>query len=77
MEKAYDFKALLSGCKERGLDLAEDAAVIFVEELSDWVVESAQKSKTPLDDIAAVAMPLIKREILKFVDKIDGKVDAE
>lgn len=73
MEKAYDLKVLASKLKERGLDLAEDAAVIVVEELFAWVEESAKASTTPYDDMGLIVLPQLKELALDGVDKIDGK----
>ena len=73
MEKAYDVKVLLEGLKGKGLDIAEDAAKIVVEEVLEWVVKSASVSKTPFDDVLAAVMPVAKKELLDIVDKIDGK----
>jgi hypothetical protein len=75
MEKAYDLKNLASRLTARGLEVAEDAAIIILEETCDWSQESAVLSKTPLDDILAVAAPLIKKEAMKYADKIDGVED--
>lgn len=71
--KAYDFSKLSAKLKARGLDLAEDAAIIVLEETLDWVAESALISKTPFDDIVVVAMPALKKTAMEYVDKIDGK----
>lgn len=73
MEKAYDLKVLAEKLKARSLDLAEDAAVIVVEELFNWVEESAKLSPTPYDDMGLVIVPQLKRLALEGVDKIDGK----
>jgi hypothetical protein len=75
-KKAYDLKVLTAKLKARGLDLAEEAAVIILEETTDWVTESAIISKTPFDDVAAVAMPALKKIALSEIDKIDGEDDA-
>ena len=75
--KAYDLKVLTDRLKARGLDLAEDAAAIIIEEVSDWVVESAPKSKTPFDDVAIVVMPQLKNFALDLVDEIDGEDDRQ
>lgn len=75
-KKAYDVAVLLEKLKARGLDLAEEAGKIVVEEVTEWVVESAQISKTPFDDVAIVAMPAIKKLALEQVDKIDGQIGA-
>lgn len=74
MEKAYDLKVLTEKLKARGLDLLEEQVIILVEELSDFVVESAVISKNPYDDIVAAVMPTIKKTILTAADKIDGQV---
>lgn len=72
MEKAYDLKALVEKLKAKGLDVAEDAAKIVVEESFAWVEESAKLSATPYDDLLIAVIPVMKKEVLKAVDKIDG-----
>lgn len=71
---AYDLKDLVSKLKGRGLDVAEEAGKVVVEELVSWLQESAALSATPFDNIALVILPEIKRLALEVVDKIDGKV---
>lgn len=74
MEKAYDLKDLAGRLKGRGLDVAEEAAKIVVEELVSWAEDSAKLSATPYDDLAAGALyPKLKELVLEQVDKIDGK----
>lgn len=73
MEKAYDLKNLLERLKDKGLDLAEDAAEIIVNETFDWVEDSAKMSETPYDDMGLVVLPKLKELALEGVDKIDGK----
>lgn len=72
MEKAYDLKALVEKLKAKGLDVAEDAAKVIVEESFAWVEESAKLSATPYDDLLIAVIPVMKKEVLKAVDKIDG-----
>lgn len=72
-KKAYDLKVLTARFKARGLDLAEEAAAIIVEETCDWIVESAPISKTPYDDMLIIVIPPAKKMILETVDKIDGQ----
>lgn len=72
LEKAYDPKALVEKLKGRGLDLAEEAGKIVVEEVFAWVEESAKLSPTPYDDIALIVMPQLKAKALAAVDKLDG-----
>lgn len=73
MQKAYDLKVLVEKLKARGLDVAEDAAKIMVEETCDWVVESAAISENKIDDVAALGMPHLEKLALGLADKIDGK----
>lgn len=75
MTKAYELSALVEKLKGRGLDIAEEAAKVVVEEALAWFQESAKLSATPYDDMAIVVLPLIKEAALKAVDKIDGQVD--
>lgn len=75
MEKAYDVKALSEKLKARGLDVAEEAAKIIVEESFAWIEESAKLSATPYDDMGLVILPHLKKIALTQVDKIDGKQD--
>lgn len=73
MEKAYDVGALAEKLKARGLDLAEDAAKIAVDEALVWLQESAQKSENVYDDMLVSVIPVFRKEIDKHIDKIDGK----
>lgn len=72
-EKAYDFKVLAERLKARGLDMAEEAAKIVVEETFAWVQDSAKISATPIDDMAVTLLPHLEGFVLSQVDKIDGK----
>lgn len=72
--KAYDLNVLLSKMKARGLDIAEDMAKVLVEEMAQWIVESAAISENKIDDVAALGMPQLKALALGLADKIDGQV---
>lgn len=74
MNKAYDLAALLVLLKGRGLDLAEEGAKIVVEEMVNWLEQSAQLSSTPYDDLLLVIYPQLKQMALGLADKIDGQV---
>lgn len=76
MEKAYDVKDLAAKLKGRGLDVAEEAAKVIIEETFGWVEESAKLSATPYDDMGLIVLPKIKELALAAADKIDGKVEA-
>lgn len=72
MEKAYEIKSLVEKFKARGLDLGEEVAKMVVEETFSWAEESAKLSENKYDDL--VPFSLVKSEVLKLADKIDGQV---
>jgi hypothetical protein len=55
----YDVKKLQERLKARGLDLAEDAAAILVDEVFAWGAEEAAASETKVDDFLAALLPLM------------------
>jgi hypothetical protein len=72
----YDVKKLQERLKARGLDLAEDAAAILVDEVFAWGAEEAAASETKVDDFLAALLPLVKPVILSdVVDLIDREDD--
>jgi len=73
VDKAYDLKGLTDKMKERGLDLAEDAALIVYESLQSWLIESAMLSENKYDDLLAVLLPSIDGYVKEQIDKIDKK----
>lgn len=73
MEKAYDFGELMGRLKDKGMDVAEDAAMLAVEEILVWLKDSAKASENVYDDILIAVVPMFEAEIKKMVDKIDGK----
>jgi hypothetical protein len=74
IKEAYDIKSLIAKLEARGLDLAEEGAKIVLDEVLIWVAESADESDTPYDNLVATIFPLLKDEVLKQIDKIDGEV---
>jgi hypothetical protein len=74
MDQAYELKALVEKLKDQGLEVAESAAKAVAVGVIDWLDESALKSATPLDDIARVLYPQLKKSLLDLADKIDGQV---
>lgn len=73
MEKAYDIKDLGAKLKDKGLDLAEDASVLVLDAVFDFLVESAQKSENKIDDLIAPILMAAKPIIKEQIDKIDGE----
>lgn len=74
MEKAYDLKALVEKLKAKGLDVAEETAKIALQEVFQWVEDSAKLSATPYDDMGLIVLPQLKKLALEAADKIDGAV---
>lgn len=72
MTKAYDVKVLIARYKEKGLDIAEEAAKILLEETFDWVEESAKLSPNVYDDAGLLIVPTAKKFVLEAIDKVDG-----
>lgn len=71
---AYAIKDLADKLKERGLDLAEDAVKIIVDETALWADAEANKGEHGFVDVAVKALiPLAKPLLDEQVDKIDGK----
>jgi hypothetical protein len=70
----YDTKVLLDMLKEKGLDVAEDAATVVVDVVFDWVSKSAVETELKIDDVIAGLLPAIKPYVMEQVDRIDGQV---
>ncbi len=73
---AYDVSVLAAKLKAHGLDIAEEAVRDVVEDVFSWVEDSVKESTTPYDDILLGILPVVKSEVLKRVDTIDGHVGA-
>ena len=68
-----DFQVLLDKLKAEGLDVAEDAAKVVVEAVLEWAEDAVVKSENKYDDLLLAVFPVVKSELLKLVDKIDGE----
>lgn len=73
MEKAYNTKVLIEELKAKGLDLSEDAAVHALDAVLAWIEKSAKLSENTYDDLLLAVLPLVKPELMKQIDKIDGQ----
>jgi hypothetical protein len=73
MEKAFDVKVLAEKLKARGLDVAEEAAKVVIEEVLDWCQASVLVTENKFDDLVAPFIPQLKEAALKAADKIDGQ----
>lgn len=74
MDQPYELKGLVAELKGKGLDIAEDAAILTVESVFAWLEKSAVMSVNPFDNVLAALIPAVKTEVFKVVDKIDGQV---
>jgi len=69
-----DFKLLIERLKDKGLDVAEDSAKVVVVETLAWLSGEVKKTGNPFDDLLIPVLPIVEREVLKLVDKIDKKI---
>lgn len=69
----YDIKKLSQELKMIGLSAAEDTAKKMVEIVFKWIIESARSTPTLYDDMFIGVAELIKKEVMKELEKIDGK----
>ena len=67
-------KSLSELLKEKGLDVAEDAAKLVVEAVFEFAEEAVLKTENKYDDVLVALLPVAKPLVLELVDKIDGKV---
>lgn len=74
VQKAYDPKELVKKLKSKGLDLAEDSAIIVIETTNEWAQESANLGTKPfVDGMVLMAGPPLTKFLKEQADKIDGK----
>jgi len=66
-------KSLKDMLKEKGLDLAEDAAKLLVDAVLDFAEQAVRDSENKLDDILLAIIPLLRPMLMEYIDKIDGK----
>jgi hypothetical protein len=76
LQKPYDVQALVEQLKTDGLTVAEQGVKSLVTDVFQWVSDSVKLSATPFDDIILIVLPKIQEQIMKELDKIDGKVSA-
>lgn len=71
--KAYDPQVLLEKLQKVGAAQAETTAEKAYTAVKEWITESAQASKTPLDDLAIPFLKQVDDNVLPQLDKIDGQ----
>lgn len=72
MEKAYDVKALVAKCQEKGGPDAEKLAKANFEAIIEWVLESAPLSENKVDDVLVLGIGALKPLVMAALDQIDG-----
>ncbi len=75
MEKAYDPKGLMDELKAKGMDLAEDAAMVIYDSVDAWLMKSAAMSENKVDDLLLAILPVARTYVKEQIDKIDGEKD--
>ncbi len=71
MEKAYDFKGLMSELKDNGLEIAEESAKVLISSVFSWLEKSAALSENKYDDLAVILYPQLKAYALEQAEKIN------
>ena len=69
-----DFGKLVEILKDHGLDIAEEAAKVLVEDVLNWVEQQVIASPNKYDDLVLAILPILKPKLLEAIDKIDGEV---
>ena len=59
--------------KNEGLELSEDVLQLLLDKVFALIIKLVQESDNVYDDILIPLLPLIKAEISKLIDKLDGK----
>lgn len=59
--------------KNEGLEIAEESVELLIKGLFKILPVLAAKSTNSFDDMLIPLFPLLEREVLKLVDKIDGE----
>lgn len=77
MKEAYDLKRLAELAKDEGLEILEDGAESLYKAFKSWIKESAAKSSTPVDDLAANFIDQLDAIVLPNIDKINPADNAE
>jgi hypothetical protein len=70
MEVAYDPKALVEKLKVRGVSILEGEVPGAVDDVFAWVAESAELSKTPLDNVLVPFLPMASKFVKEQIAKI-------
>ena len=67
---------LVAKLKLKGIEVAEDMAIVLLGELLDYAEKKVVESENSFDDMILPLLPLIKRELLKLAGMIDGSEEA-
>jgi hypothetical protein len=73
MDKAYDLKALGEKLKEKGMPEVEELAEKAYEALKEWIIESAELSANPFDNMVPGFFGALDSIVKPKLDKIDNK----
>ena len=70
-------KLLLKELKKAGLVIGEEAAVGVVKAVFKALPNFVAATENKYDDMLIMLFPILEKEILAKIDKIDGEVAAE
>ena len=64
---------LLAELKAKGIEIAEDALVDLVKIIFPFLTKLVIQTENKFDDLLVAVFPIIEKELLVQIDKIDGK----
>jgi hypothetical protein len=70
METAYDPKVLVAKLKAHGITILDEQVPAAVDDVFEWVKESAEVSKTPLDNVLIPFLPMAAKWVKEQIAKI-------
>lgn len=72
MTKPYDTQALIEKARKYGGPDAEKLIKANWMALKEWFAESAELTKTPIDNVIAAGMQMGDGPIMAVLDQVDG-----
>ena len=66
-------KELLDALKAKGLDVGEDVAMELVKLVFPFLGRLVLLTENKVDDMLIAVLPIIEKQVIELLDKIDGK----
>jgi len=66
-------KQAVANLKAKGIEVAEDALVLLLDEVLDYAAKKVIETENKFDDMLIAVLPIIKSQLVDLIDKVDGK----